>query len=165
MEGQLKQVSSFDDDVREKGSPHTKGQKPEETIDQMRWKPEIEWFARRTRTDRLMFCNEAGQSINVVGKPDWGIVDYLELICKVGMTKAAQISKSKAKELMDGFTRDAIIAQSCASHLGTLATRNSGELDFVEVSKWELKEMLETAYDRGWKDGVEDFDEVKKTCS
>jgi hypothetical protein len=135
------------------------------SINQMRWQPEIEWFGTRLHTDRLMFCNEAGQSVEVVGKSDWSVEDYLALVRKVGMTKAAQISEAGARQLMNGFTRDAIIAQRCASHVGTLATRSSDDLDFVEVPKWDLKEMLEAAYAQGWEDGIEDADEVKKACA
>ena len=124
----------------------------QEKIDRMRWQPETEWFDRRTHTDLLMFCNEAGQKVNVVGKSDWKIEDYLSRVREVGMFEAAGITEFEAEQLERGFTRGAIAAQECASCIGTLATRNSGDLDFFEMSKWGLKEMLETAYARGWED-------------
>jgi len=129
-------------------------------INQMRWQPETEWFDTRLHSDRLMFCNEADQSVDVVGESDWRIEDYLARVRDVGMVEAAGISEIETKRLIDGFTRAAIVAQKCASHLGTLATRNSDDLDFIEVSKWGLKEMLEAAYSQGWDDGIEDADEV-----
>jgi hypothetical protein len=132
----------------------------EKAINQMRWQPETEWFETRARTDLLMFCNEAGQNVMVIGKHHWGVDNYLAHVRKVGMVKAAKISEFEAKKLMDRFTRAAIVAQECATAagIGTLSTRCSDEFDFIEVSKWELKDMLKSAYTRGLQDGMDDAD-------
>lgn len=57
------------------------------------------------------------------------------------------------KQRYGGKYMDKILEQIAKEVLGidTLKTRKSGDLDFYEVSVWQLKSALEKAYDEGKK--------------
>ena len=53
-----------------------------------------------------------------------------------------------------------IFQQIAKKHLRipTLAVRNSDQLDFHEVDVWGVASALQTAYDAGWSDALENLD-------
>lgn len=59
-------------------------------------------------------------------------------------TKKTEDKTMKKEDILTRIAKNRIGAE-------TLDTRNSDSLDFYDISVWELKEMLEQAYEAGRK--------------